>query len=265
MTDATETTDRPAPTMAPGGLAGCAEGCGDPVFRRGRCRFHYRARTLSGLYGYRDAGPSRTRVRALRDLGWSLRRISDQSGVSFSSVYNIATGKTRWVQPETERALLALRLERSDSQRGVDPTGTVRRVRALAWMGWPCAEVARRAGCSARTLHGLKYPGQRVSAGLAARVDAVFRELHMVAGPSNLTAGKARAAGWWPPLAWDDIDDPGAVPSVGGGEAAPARGEIEHLLLAGESLEHVAARVGASFRYVEGVWCDLRRAGRVAV
>ena len=84
----------------------------------------------------------------------------------------------------------------------------------MAWMGWPCREVARRVGTGQPTLAPLCMPHRRPSYALVRKVAAVYDELCMTPGPSKIAAAKARHMGFAPPLAWDEttIDDPTATP-----------------------------------------------------
>lgn len=191
-------------------------GCGAPAGKhtRGNCERHYRQQVRMGIYGWRDGGPTREHVLKLRDLGWTYEQIADEAGVSTWVPHRIVTGATRHVWPESERAVLTVALEPRDSQRSVDSAGTRRRVQALAWMGWPAAQVAARANTTAATLRTLILPTRRISFALSRRVAAVYEELSGVRGPSAGVAAKARQLGHAPPAAWDDvgIDDPKAKP-----------------------------------------------------
>lgn len=181
---------------------GCAAEAGP--HSRGRCESCYRRRIRMGIYGWRDAARAREHVEALRSLGWTWEGIADVAGLSTYVAHQLGTGKTRRLLPESETALLKVPLMPFDSQRSVDSCGTRRRVQALAWMGWTCSEVARRAGTTQRTLATLILPHRRISFALSRRVAAVYDELSMSFGPSKIAAGKARQLGFVPPLGWDE-------------------------------------------------------------
>lgn len=205
-------------------MNGCTQkGCTEDATTRGYCESHYRRRVRMRIFGYRDAEPLRGHVAELRHLGWTWEAIAATAGLSNHTARLIHLGETQDVWPETVERLLSVPLVPYYSHHGVDSTGTRRRVQALAWMGWPCREIAARAGTTERSLHRLIRPDRRISAALAARVAAVYEELCMTPGPSRITASKARGAGHAPPLAWDgvDIDDPKARPvGVARGDAA---------------------------------------------
>lgn len=97
--------------------------------------------------------------------------------------------------------------------RMVDATGTRRRIHALLAIGWPHAEIGRRLARS-RAAITLMCTRTQVRPSSAERVRALYSALADTPGPSLITAGKARALGHPPPIAWDDdtIEDPGAQP-----------------------------------------------------
>jgi len=178
------------------------------------CESDYRRTLRMGINGYRDATKARQHVAALRDLGWAWEQIAQAAGLSSWVAHRLHAGVTTSLRPESERALLSVPLQPKASHRGVDSTGTRRRVQALAWLGWPAAEVASRAGTTTLSLRTLIQPNRRISYALAMRVAAVYDELSCTPGRSNFAAGKARHHGFAPPAAWDDdtIDDPKARP-----------------------------------------------------
>lgn len=111
----------------------------------------------------------------------------------------------------------------------VDGTGTQRRLRALAAIGWRYLDVAERIGATpARIGHlavGL-YP--KVHRDVTAAVARVYDELSMRPGPSARTRGHALRHGWAPPLCWEDeaLDDPKARPRMGHRRTADPLDEI---------------------------------------
>jgi hypothetical protein len=98
-----------------------------------------------------------------------------------------------------------------------DATGTRRRLQALIAIGWPIRELARQMGWTGNP--GLLLYGERqqVHKHTAALVADVYDRLWDVPGPSVRSRRAAARAGYAPPLAWDDIDDPAATPSLDGG------------------------------------------------
>lgn len=92
--------------------------------------------------------------------------------------------------------------------------GAQRRIRALAAIGWPFAEISVQLGRK-RAHEGIATLLRQdwVQRKTAERVDEVYRRLCMTPGPNPTVAKRARLNGWAPPLAWDDIDDPDETPS----------------------------------------------------
>lgn len=100
-----------------------------------------------------------------------------------------------------------------------DPTGTHRRIRALMRLGHSSATIAAAAGLHQRQISQILLCTTYVVSGTEAAIRRAYDRLSMTEGVSNRTRSRAVAAGWPPPLAWDenDIDDPAAEPY--GGEA----------------------------------------------
>lgn len=104
----------------------------------------------------------------------------------------------------------------------VDATGTMRRLRALAALGWTACDLGKRLdGVTGEAVGQIQRRKDRryVYLATAQRVAALYDELSMTA-PSGWIAKRTRAQaaanGWLPPLAYDDdtIDDPAACPNV---------------------------------------------------
>lgn len=134
----------------------------------------------------------------------------------------------------------------------VDRTGTSRRLRALAALGWNRTFLAERLGISVRSLRNLQGeqdPRQRrtVTRTTADRVAALYEQLSATPGEFKRTRDLARRAGWAPPLLWEDvdIDDPTAKPV----DDQPASGprvdldEVAYLASWGVPLGEIAARL----------------------
>lgn len=98
----------------------------------------------------------------------------------------------------------------------LDPTGTRRRIRALACLGWDTATLSRRVGRD-RTFLSKTLRTPSLTAETVELVQRLYDELSMTwctGRYANRTASRARQLGWSPPLAWDDetIDDPKSRP-----------------------------------------------------
>ncbi len=98
----------------------------------------------------------------------------------------------------------------------VPSTGFLRRVEALAWMGWSASQVEMEAGLGRQTIDTVKRrPSGLVHRATSEAVMAVYDRLAVRRGGNQQAASCARRKGWPPPLAWDDdtIDDPAASPA----------------------------------------------------
>lgn len=148
----------------------------------------------------------------------------------------------------------------------VDPAPTVRRLRALAAIGWTLRDVARHAGCSAETLRPFRRGtsgSRRASSGLAAAVARAYSELENTPGPSPRTRQVAAAQGWHPPGWWDDIDQGlGGEDGLGGHLERPSavaerratttarRAEVDRLTRLGFTADQIAERLHTTARTV---------------
>jgi hypothetical protein len=100
----------------------------------------------------------------------------------------------------------------------VDNTATIRRIQALAWMGWSERELERRARIGLGTVDTVKRrKSHLVCRTTADAIAAVYDRLWDVDGGNRQSKAYARRAGWAPPAAWDDdtIGDPAARPAHG--------------------------------------------------
>lgn len=92
----------------------------------------------------------------------------------------------------------------------IPATGTMRRLQALAVIGWSTAEIAARMDSHYRPLQKVRA-GERecVRMSTARRVAVVFEELCMQVRhdrAARIARFHALSHGWVPPLAWNDID-----------------------------------------------------------
>jgi hypothetical protein len=91
-----------------------------------------------------------------------------------------------------------------------------RRLQALMAIGWPTRELAKHMGYApGQSLFWLYSGVYEQTVDVFERVCDLFDSLCMTPGPSVITRKRAARAGWLPPLAWDDIDDPNEHPVVG--------------------------------------------------
>ncbi len=106
--------------------------------------------------------------------------------------------------------------------RRLDPTGTRRRIQALACIGYSPAVVDRMVGLDSHAGDIARGRTGYVLRDTAARIAALYERLSMTPAPTHtlplrISAAKARRLavrqGWAPPMAWVDIDNPAEQPT----------------------------------------------------
>lgn len=128
-------------------------------------------------------------------------------------------------RPAHARYVKSLRLHQERYGTGISiPTyRALRRLQALATIGWSRKVIAARLGIKHQSLYKLNEDTSYVTQARFAQIDQVYRELSMRVPPQATKADRVRVAmtkaaaarnGWAPPLAWDDIDDPNEVPNT---------------------------------------------------
>jgi hypothetical protein len=128
----------------------------------------------------------------------------------------------------------------------IDPTGTIRRIRALHCMGYSSRELGAMVG------KGVEWTRQLAASTVitttnAALVADLYDRLSMTPAAHELADRIRReslAKGWLPPLAWDDIDDPAESPR-GIGRSKHTKHDIDPIVvervLSGERLRMTSA------------------------
>lgn len=242
-----------------------------------RRRNRYKAIAYGRWQPYGDVDQVRTHLRRLLNHH-TLPQIVDLTGVSYAALRRILTDSpdrcaTQRVQAKTADRILAASPQPQPTRTWVfvPAAGTVRRLQALALAGWPLTEISDRCGISANTLRGVRASGrQLVRYRTAAAVTKAFTDLWNLdparAGVPARTAaivrGVARSAGYVSALAWDDLDDPDAVPNVGGTSKPSAADRLEDfdwLTRTGVTGDQAASRLGVSLETIEKYRGRLRR------
>jgi len=197
--------------------------------------------------GYVPAGPVRARLDALLWSGWSLDDVADHSGVDTATL-RVLTG------PVAVDARVRVRLAEAVAAVGRAPmdvwevpaTGTVRRLQALAALGWDPTVLAACAGLAWAVVRRV----QVVAAGSALLVARAYDRLSMTPAPAGPGAARVAASAarhrWAPPLAWDDedLDDPAAtVPPPRPPRRGLAAAEVLELRAIGLSDLEISARL----------------------
>lgn len=183
--------------------------CDRRIDRRNLCNPHYIA---SGqAHGYVDAGPARERLKVLRGHGLTIVML-ETYGVTRSVIARVDR-REQQIHRLTEQRILNIPIPISVIPSGaeVPALGTVRRLQALAAIGWPQTVMADRLGMT-QSMLGNRMGRTHVTAKTAAMIADLFTELQSVPGPSQISRQRAIAKGWEPPFAWDEesIDDPSA-------------------------------------------------------
>ena len=163
------------------------------------------------------AAPARAHVRHLHHtLGVSLNGLAEMSGASMPAIVELLRGE-RMIRSDVAARLLRVRFEDAPDRCEVSPRGAMRRVQALACMGYTPRRVAHLAGLSVGDLVNDIALGRKTAVfmGTHRAIDAVYRRLWDVPAPTGTreerlsrtrALNRAAANGWAPPAAWDDID-----------------------------------------------------------
>lgn len=248
----------------------------NPAVLAAKARWRRKRRRLIG-YGqwepFVPAEPVRAHLHALAAVGMPRAGVERALGLRHDRLRHLATGTHGYepgerVEAEVGRAVLGFwpKLEDFPDSASIDPTGTRRRVEALAVVGWSRAYLANRAGRPTVSFrNSLNRP--RMSAAVAKTVSHLYDELwdqrpedHGIEPwLADRCRRQARAAGFHGPLAWDDdlIDNPSALPQTDAQVSLLAQGEnLAARFLLGESvILDVAARREVLLHLME--WADL--------
>lgn len=199
---------------APGYREPCTCGPCYQAMRRGRKK--YTVNRQLGRPGLVDATPARERLNLLTvTMTWA--QICAATGNESRNLQLIADGRRTQIRRSTLTRILAVQPEPPAPGKYVDATGIRRRIQALRAIGWSAkviAEKASSAECRIQLIAAGDQP--TVRQGLATKIRKVYTELSETAAPAGRSATRTRnhaiANGWAPPGAWDEIDDPTAVP-----------------------------------------------------
>lgn len=206
------------------------EGCSLPAQARGLCSNHYqqwalRMRAYGRFASQRcPIAEPRERVRRLRAAGVGLRQLEELTGLPKLTFSKLEKPGRLWVTRRTYELIMGLPVaapihELASPEAFIDSTGTIRRLRALARIGYGGPQVAQMLGIADRCRLGDLYAGKaaHVKAGRALAIADLFAKLEMTQGPSRIARERAAKKGWPLPLQWDEdaIDDPAAQPIYG--------------------------------------------------
>lgn len=142
--------------------------------------------------------------------------------------------------------------------------GSQRRIQALMTLGWTHADIARACGLADRkSVRRILCGGERgvyrkTASAIAAAYDAMSMAVPEMTSVRSRAKNMALRAGYAPPLAWNDIDDPNERPDLGviqhihrGRPIAHTLEDYDFLISCGESKEQALARLGVTGEAIE--------------
>lgn len=184
-----------------------------------RDRDRHRRRKAYGRPHPHKVDPTRARKHAQQLIrnGMSIAEIARAANLSHPSISRIlGTRKTppaAHIINTTEQAILAITQTPTPSEGLTNATGTIRRLQALATIGYPFQQQGRLAGIHEdQARHILEQ--QQVTTRTAEAIKNLYNRLQLKPAPPSRQATQAREIarrnGWLPPLCWDEdlIDDP---------------------------------------------------------
>jgi lambda repressor-like predicted transcriptional regulator len=206
-----------------------------------------------GLRRVVPADKVRDHVDKLRAAGMSRGSIAHAAGISRTTLDGVYRNPGKGMHITTARKIMAVKgpiwlpVGRND-ETFVPRLGSVRRIQALLAIGW--THQAMKAHSGITTAVTLNQKGEWITVRTHAAIAAMFDELSMKPGPSELSRRRNTRRGYAPPLAWDEgtIDDPKAKPhGAEFGSTLKSRvdiAEIIELREQGYTLPQIAERVG---------------------
>ncbi|MFC8065435.1 hypothetical protein [Streptomyces sp. NPDC057293] len=244
-------------------------GCQIPACR---ARFNERRRQIKA--GIRqpdrlliDASPVRQHIAELQDAGMTLTCIARLAGVAHSTVCGLVhgrphdrRGRQQATTPDVAAKILAVR--------PLTSTGALRRIQALATLGWTGRRIAERAGVSASWVFGLRPHAPMLVRNAEALAAAYENLRHLQAEDHGVTAGHAAQArqrakdNRWPDAAyWDkhaaDLEDPYFEPMYGVTRREIVAHDANELMrISGLDRQAAAHRLGISKAYIDHAFRD---------
>lgn len=232
-------------------------------------RTRHRKRGYGTWQPFVDAEPIRAHLALLREHGISYIRAAELAGLYTPTVGRLlytAGGRppVKRVRQETADALLAVQPGDIDPFT-TDATGTIRRIQALAAIGWPLRALGAQLNVNPST-PGRLLAQTTLRTTTANTVRAAYDRLkgdrpedHGVCPGSAVRARNwAQSQGWRDPTWWEDyghLDDPEFDPAIDPAAKIPAKQitaeEARWLMnLNGLNITQAAERLGRSVAYV---------------
>lgn len=194
-------------------------------------------------------------------LGISTRAVALAAGVSPTVAQDIRHGRHARVDRSTADKILAVdpRRLRPKPNARVDPTGTIRRLRALATLGWSGRAMSDRLGISHASVSRALKGAYEVNSTTRIAVRDGYRTLILTKPPTATrseriasTKAKLRALDerWAGPLAWNDIDNDEHPETADDYAEATGPQKVAELVDMGLTRDAIAARLGINPRTV---------------
>jgi hypothetical protein len=166
-----------------------------------------------------DATPIRTNLKRLHRLGFSLEALAIMNGSGTGAALRlIECGTSRTAErkflPLASMPYSAHVPEVLPDTVLVPVIGAARRVRALMALGWRHVDITEMIGRSSHHIAAARHSS--MLAGDWRLVAAAYDRMSTAVGPSDNSRQRASKAGYFPPFAWDDIDDPTERPTTDG-------------------------------------------------
>lgn len=205
----------------------CKHGCGCEPCHSAR-REYLRQRDKQIAYGrwagrdLVDAEPMRVHVQALVDSDMTISSIARVAGVSMSMISDVLNGKRLRIRRTSAEKVLKVTPWATDAGAMVPAWRAIRRLQALQALGWSLRVVSVESGVAEEPLQLIvRGCREQVKPDVFRRICGAYERMSMTRPPNqsryerasvSRVVNAARAAGWLPPLAWDDIDDPREIP-----------------------------------------------------
>jgi hypothetical protein len=153
---------------------------------------------------------------ALQDKGWTPQAIADACDLP-KTMLDAASRRRRdgGVYRFGAHAAARLMTPRTPTEGRVGALGTMRRLRALACIGWSTAAMAEKSGVSPTVIRDVQAKRRSVIAAVNAEAIAgLYEAVRDRCGTSTVAVVTAHRDGWPHPYRWDglDIDDPAVTP-----------------------------------------------------
>ena len=201
---------------------------------------------------------TRTRLRLqhfMVDLGIGAAPLADSIGLSPSNIRDIANSNDgRKVSRKVAQAVESINLEALGPNARISARGAVRRLQALATLGYTCGYIQEVYGIRARGILGRNGtgPAEQIVVPTFLEIARFYEEHHATPRPiitnadlrsANRAINGAQRNGWHPPAAWDDIDLDPYPPHVERDVLAVDPEDVRHLLASGHTTTQICERL----------------------